>query len=131
LATPFAQNSSILLQDTGTDGRYTVNASINGVGVKTYYTAENWFASLSSTTYLFLYENGYIDPSDVKGFATLKMPNGSSEKAASFVIKELRHRQRDPERRACIRAEEAGQCRSLLGIPPSTELEAPCSKAAG
>lgn len=90
LGNAFAQNSSILLQDTGTDGRYTVNASINGVGVKTYYTAENWFASLSSTTYLFLYENGYIDPSDVKGFATLKMPNGSSEKAASFVIKELR-----------------------------------------
>lgn len=92
----FAQNpegtlqTSILLQDSGTDGRYIVNASINGVSVKTYYTSENWFASLSSTTYLFLYENDYIAPADVKGFATLKMPDGSSEKAASFVIKELR-----------------------------------------
>ena len=31
-----------------------------------------------------------LPTADVKGFATLKMPDGSSEKAASFVIKELR-----------------------------------------
>jgi len=58
--------------------------------VKTYYTDENWFVSVSTTTYLFLYENGYILDEDVKGLTTLKMPDGTSTKAASFVIKQLK-----------------------------------------
>lgn len=81
---------TVRLRSTGEEGRYTVDASVNGVGLRTWYTAENWFVSLSSTTYLFLYENGYITPDEVKGFTILKMPDGSSEKAASFVIRELR-----------------------------------------
>ena len=72
------------------DGRYTMNASVNGVGVKTYYTQDKWYASVSSTTYLFLYENGYIADADVNGMTTVKMPNGTSTKAASFVIRNLK-----------------------------------------
>ena len=72
------------------DGRYTMNASVNGVGVRTYYTPDNWYASVSSTTYLFLYENGYIADADVNGMTTVKMPNGTSNKAASFVIRNLK-----------------------------------------
>lgn len=72
------------------DGRYTMNASVNGVGVRTYYTPDNWYASMSSTTYMFLYENGYIADADVNGMTTVKMPNGSSTKAASFVIRNLK-----------------------------------------
>ena len=33
------------------DGRYTMDASVAGVGVKTYYTDEDWYASMSTTTY--------------------------------------------------------------------------------
>lgn len=72
------------------DGTYLVDATVNGVGVKTYYAEENWFASVSSTTYLFLYENGYIEDADVRGMTVVKMPNGSSNKAGSFVIRNLR-----------------------------------------
>lgn len=72
------------------DGVYTLSATVNGVGVMTYYTEESWFASVSSTTYLFLYENGYIDPNDVKGMTVLKMPDGSTTKAGSFIIRNLR-----------------------------------------
>ena len=85
----FAQ-SVVTLSETGEEGKYTVEASVNGVGVRTYYTPESWFVSMSTTTYLFLYENGYIQNSDVKGLTTLKMPDGSSTKAASFVIRRLR-----------------------------------------
>ena len=72
------------------DGRYTMNASVNGVGVRTYYAPENWYASMSTTTYLFLYENGYIAPADVNGMTTTKMPDGSTVKAASFVVRNLK-----------------------------------------
>ena len=72
------------------DGRYTMDASVNGVGVRTYYTPDNWYASMSSTTYLFLYENGYIADADVNGMTTVKMPNGTSTRAASFVIRNLK-----------------------------------------
>ena len=72
------------------DGRYTIDATVNGVGVKTFYAAETWFASVSSTTYLFLYENGYIEDADVNGVTVLKMPDGSTVKAGSFVIRNLR-----------------------------------------
>ena len=82
--------SVVTLQDSGEEGRYTLDVSVNGVGVRTYYTEENWFVSMSSTTYLFLYENGYIHDNDVKGLTTLKMPDGSSTKAASFVIRKLK-----------------------------------------
>ncbi len=82
--------SVITLQDSGEDGRYTIDASVNGVGVRTYYTDENWFVSMSTTTYLFLYENGYIHDNDVKGLTTLKLPDGSSSKCASFVIRKLK-----------------------------------------
>jgi tetratricopeptide (TPR) repeat protein len=67
-----------------------MDASVNGVGVRTYYAPENWYASMSSTTYLFLYENGYIVPADVNGMTTTKMPDGSTTKAASFVIRNLK-----------------------------------------
>lgn len=72
------------------EGKYTMDASVNGVGVKTYFSEASWFASMSTTTYLFLYENGYIDPVDVKGMTVVKMPDGSTVKAASFVIKNLK-----------------------------------------
>ncbi len=80
----------ITLDETGEAGKYTIQTTVNGVGVLTYYTEENWFVSLSTTTYLFLYENGYIQDSDVKGLTNLKMPDGSSTKAASFLIRSLR-----------------------------------------
>ena len=83
-----AQNV-IRLKDAG-DGKYMMDASVAGVGVKTYYTDEEWYASMSTTTYLFLYENGYISPSDVNGMTTVKMPGGSSTKAGSFVIRNLK-----------------------------------------
>lgn len=82
--------SVITLQPAGEDGRYTIETSVNGVGVRTYYTEENWFVSMSTTTYLFLYENGYIDDEDVKGITTLKLPDGSSSKGAAFVIRNLK-----------------------------------------
>ena len=72
------------------DGRLMMDAAVNGVGVKTYYTPDNWYASMSSTTYLFLYENGYIAPAEVNGMTTVKMPGGGTVKAASFVIRELK-----------------------------------------
>ena len=81
---------SVIKLNPQTDGRYTIDATVNGVGVKTYYAAENWFASVSSTTYLFLYENAYIENADVNGVTVLKMPDGSTVKAGSFVIRNLR-----------------------------------------
>ena len=84
------QAQTVIQLNPESEGKYTLNATVNGVGVRTYYTEESWFASVSSTTYLFLYENGYIDPNDVKGMTVLKMPNGSTEKAGSFVIRSLR-----------------------------------------
>ena len=45
---------SVIKLNPQSDGRYTIDATVNGVGVKTFYAAENWFASVSSTTYLFL-----------------------------------------------------------------------------
>ncbi|MBR0223717.1 MAG: tetratricopeptide repeat protein [Bacteroidales bacterium] len=81
---------SVIPLSEDADGRYTMDATLNGVGVKTYYAPENWYASVSTTTYLFLYQNGYIVPADVNGMTTVKMPNGSSTKAASFVIRNLR-----------------------------------------
>lgn len=85
-----AAQSVVSLIETSEEGKYTLEASVNGVGVRTYYTDENWFVSMSSTTYLFLYENGYIADDDVKGLTNLKMPDGSSTKAASFVIRRLK-----------------------------------------
>ena len=81
---------SVIKLNPQSDGRYTIDATVNGVGVKTYYAAENWFASMSSTTYLFLYENDYIQDADVNGVTVLKMPDGSTVKAGSFVIRNLR-----------------------------------------
>lgn len=71
-------------------GRYTIDATVNGVGVRTYYSDESWFASMSTTTYLFLTENGYIADEDIKGLTVMKMPDGSTVKAGAFVIKSLR-----------------------------------------
>lgn len=88
LSFPLSAQSVITLNDAE-EGRYRIEASVNGVAVKTYYTSENWFASMSSTTYLFLYQNDYIADADVRGMTTLKMPDGSTTKAASFVIKRL------------------------------------------
>lgn len=79
----------INLNDEG-DGKYTIEASLNGVGVRTFYVAESWFASVSPTTYNFLYENDYIRDADIKGMTVLKMPDGTSSKAGSFVIRSLR-----------------------------------------
>ena len=84
------QAQSVIQLHEEPDGRYTMNASVNGVGVRTYYAPENWYASMSTTTYLFLYENGYIAPADVNGMTTTKMPDGSTVKAASFVIRNLK-----------------------------------------
>lgn len=81
---------SVIKLNPQSDGRYTIDATVNGVGVKTYYAPETWFASVSSTTYLFLYENDYIENSDVNGVTVLKMPDGSTVKAGSFVIRNLR-----------------------------------------
>jgi len=81
---------SVIKLNPQADGKYTIDATVNGVGVKTYYAAENWFASVSSTTYLFLYENDYIQDADVNGVTVLKMPDGSTVKAGSFVIRNLR-----------------------------------------
>lgn len=83
-----AQSSMALHQDD--DGRYMLDASVNGVDVKTYYTEESWFASLSSTTYLFLYENGYIVDADVRGMSTVTMPGGKNTKAGALVIRNLK-----------------------------------------
>ena len=80
----------ITLDETDEAGKYTIQTTVNGVGVRTYYTEENWFVSMSTTTYLFLYENGYIQDSDVKGLTNLKMPDGSSTKGASFIIRSLK-----------------------------------------
>ena len=84
------QAQSVIQLHEEADGRYTMDASVNGVGVRTYYAPENWYASMSTTTYLFLYENGYIAPADVNGMTTTKMPDGSTAKAASFVIRNLK-----------------------------------------
>ena len=81
---------TIIRLNPESEGKYTLDATVNGVGVRTYYTEESWFASMSSTTYLFLYENGYIADTDVKGMTVLKMPDGSTTKAGSFVIRNLR-----------------------------------------
>lgn len=90
MVTGLNAQSIVTLQDTAEEGKYTIQTSVNGVGVLTYYTEESWFVSMSTTTYLFLYENGYIRDDDVKGLTTLKMPDGSSTKAASFVIRKLK-----------------------------------------
>ena len=82
--------SVVTLQPAGEEGKYTIETSVNGVGVRTYYTEENWFVSMSTTTYLFLYENGYIHDDDVKGITTLRLPDGSSSKGAAFVIRKLK-----------------------------------------
>lgn len=82
--------SVVTLQPSKEDGRYTIETTVNGVGVRTYYTEENWFVSMSTTTYLFLYENGYIHDEDVKGITSLKLPDGSSSKGAAFVIRKLK-----------------------------------------
>ena len=84
------QAQSVIQLHEESDGRYSMDASVNGVGVRTYYAPENWYASMSTTTYLFLYENGYIAPADVNGMTTTKMPDGSTVKAASFVIRNLK-----------------------------------------
>ena len=91
LTASIARSQSVVtLQPAGEDGKYTIETSVNGVGVRTYYTEENWFVSMSTTTYLFLYENGYIRDGDVKGITTLKLPDGSSSKGAAFVIRKLK-----------------------------------------
>jgi len=90
MAPAFLGAQTVIPLNLEDDGRYTMNASVNGVGVKTYYTPDDWYASMSSTTYLFLYENGYIADADVNGMTTVKMPNGSSTRAASFVIRNLK-----------------------------------------
>ena len=90
LASPALRAQTVIQLNQEPDGRYTMAASINGVGVRTYYTPDSWYASVSSTTYMFLYENGYIADADVNGMTTVKMPNGSSTKAASFVIRNLK-----------------------------------------
>ena len=90
LAAAVAGAQTVIPMHQESDGRYTMNASVNGVGVRTYYTPDKWYASMSTTTYLFLYENGYIADADVNGMTTVKMPNGSSTKAASFVIRNLK-----------------------------------------
>lgn len=90
LLAPGLHAQNVIKLNPQSDGRYTIDATVNGVGVKTYYAAENWFASVSSTTYLFLYENGYIENADVNGVTVLKMPDGSTVKAGSFVIRNLR-----------------------------------------
>lgn len=90
LFTIAAGSQTVIPLNQESDGRYTMNASVNGVGVRTYYTPDNWYASMSTTTYLFLYENGYIADADVNGMTTVKMPNGTSTKAASFVIRNLK-----------------------------------------
>ena len=89
-ASSLQAQSVVTLQDTGEKDVYTIETTVNGVGVRTYYTEENWFVSMSTTTYLFLYENGYIHDEDVKGLTTLKMPDGSSSKGAAFVIRKLK-----------------------------------------
>lgn len=81
---------SVIKLHEQSDGRYTMDASVAGVGIKTYYTDEDWYASMSTTTYLFLYENGYIADADINGMTTTKMPGGSSTKAGSFVIRNLK-----------------------------------------
>ena len=86
--TGHAQTSIIPLH--AEEGGLTFTARINDIPVKTFYTQESWYISLSPTTYLFLYENGHIPAEDVKGTTVLKMPDGSSTKAVSLVIRELR-----------------------------------------
>ena len=90
LLTTVASAQTVIKLNPVSEGKYTLDASLNGVGVKTYYTEESWFASVSSTTYLFLYENGYIADGDVKGMTVVKMPDGSTEKAGTFVIRKLK-----------------------------------------
>ena len=90
LAAPALRAQTVIPLKPASDGRYMMDASVNGVGVRTYYTPDSWYASVSSTTYMFLYENGYIADADVNGMTTVKMPNGSSTKAASFVIRNLK-----------------------------------------
>lgn len=85
-----ARAQTVIPLQRESDGKYQVDAKVNGVGVRTYYTEESWFASMSSTTYLFLYENGYIADADVKGMTVVKMPTGKTTKAGSFVIRSLR-----------------------------------------
>lgn len=90
LAAPALRAQTVIPLKAEADGRYTMDASVNGVGVRTYYTPDSWYASVSTTTYMFLYENGYIADADVNGMTTVKMPNGTSTKAASFVIRNLK-----------------------------------------
>lgn len=84
------QGQSVIKLTHESDGSYSMDATLNGVGVRTYYAPESWFASVSSTTYMFLYENGYIQDSDVNGITVVKMPNGQTTKAGSFVIRNLK-----------------------------------------
>lgn len=81
---------SIIKLQPEQDGKYTVDAALNGVGVRTWYVSESWFSSVSATTYTFLYENGYIKDSDIKGMTVVKMPDGKTVKAGSFVIRSLK-----------------------------------------
>ena len=61
------------------DGRYTMNASVNGVGVRTYYTPDKWYASMSTTTYLFLYDGKLtsLDINSLKSLRTLEVSHNS------------------------------------------------------
>ncbi len=89
LLTVTAGAQTVIKLNPESDGIYTLDATLNGVGIRTYYAEENWFASVSSTTYLFLYENGYIAPEDINGMTVTKMPDGSTVKAGSFIIRKL------------------------------------------
>lgn len=81
--------AQINVQLTPENGRDIFEAAVNGVTVKATYTDEPWCLSLSSTTYLFLTENGYIPDTDVRGMAVVKMPNGSSQKAGALIVRSL------------------------------------------
>ncbi len=84
----FAQTAIRLNEEE--DGKYTMEATVNGIRVRTYYVPDAWYSSMSATTYLFLTENGYIQNADIKGMTTVKTPSGKTEKAGAFVIKSLR-----------------------------------------
>lgn len=81
--------AQVSVELTSENGRDIFEASVNGVTVKATYTDEPWCLSLSSTTYLFLTENGYIPDTDVRGMAVVKMPDGSSRKAGALVVRSL------------------------------------------
>ena len=88
LSAPFLHGQTVIRLGSE-NGVPTLPARINGVAVKTYFTPESWYVSLSATTFLFLHENGYISDEDVKGTTSLKLLDGSTVKAVSFEIREL------------------------------------------